>query len=333
MSELRTVLVTGATGFVGGHVCGALLQRGVAVRGAVWSDGLAPAPGVEPVSLRDLADREGLRRALAGVDAVVHLAARVHIMDDREANPLQAYRSVNVQGTGAVLEEAIAAGVGRFVLFSSVKAVGESSDVPLTEATAPAPVDPYGISKLEAEVLVRRLATAHGVHAPILRLPLCYGPGMKGNMLRLFSVVDRGLPLPLGGISNHRSLVFVGNVADAVLSVLETAEAATETFFVSDGQDLSTPDLVRAIARSLGRRARLVPVPPFVFRLAGRAGDMAARFRPMGVSSAAVDRLLGSLTVDSSKLTRVTGLRPRHRVEDGLGATAAWFRASRQPRP
>jgi nucleoside-diphosphate-sugar epimerase len=329
MTEMRAVLVTGATGFLGGHVCGTLLQRGVVVRGAVWSDGLALVPGVQPVALRDLDDRESLRRALVGVDTVVHLAARVHVMNDAAADPLREFRRVNVEGTGTVLEEAIAAGVTRFAFVSSVKAVGEASVVPWTEVTPPVPVDPYGISKLEAEQLVRQLATAHGVHAPILRLPLCYGPGMKGNMLRLFALVDRGVPLPLGGVSNRRSLVYVGNVADALVAVLDTPQAAAETFFVSDGQDLSTPDLVRAIARALGRPARLIPVPPLLFQLAGRFGDFASGYLPFPVSSAAVDRLLGSLVVDSSKLTRVTGFRPTHRVEDGLRATADWFRSER----
>ncbi len=283
-------------------------------------------PGVEPFRVADLLDRAALRSALRGVETVVHLAARVHVMSDQATDPWAEYRRTNVDGTRLLLEESLAVGVRRFVFFSTVKALGESTDTPWTEQTHPAPTDPYGISKLEAEQVVRELATAGRMAATVLRLPLAYGPGMKANMLRLFEVVDRGIPLPMGGVRNRRSLVFAGNVAAAVERVLATPAAAGETFFVSDGHDVSTPELIRAIAQALGRPARLVSVPPLLFRAAGRLGDLLAPLVRLPVSSAVVARLFGSLVVDSSKLARVIGFRPPFSLDEGLRLTAEWYR-------
>jgi UDP-glucose 4-epimerase len=182
-------------------------------------------------------------------------------MHDRAADPLAAFREVNVDGTRAVLQAARAAGVARFVFVSSTKAVGEVTERPWTEAEPPRPVDPYGVSKLEGERVVRELAGEAGLHAPILRLPLAYGAGAKGNILRLFEAVDRGAPLPFALVRNRRSLLFAGNFVAAVDAVLTSPAAASETFFASDGDDLSTPDLIRLIGSALGRRPRLLPVP------------------------------------------------------------------------
>lgn len=332
MSSPQTVLVTGATGFIGGHVCAGLREAGVHVRGLCRA-GRRPPDGVEPAEVDDLSDRAGLRAALRGVDAVVHLAARAHVVRERVNDPLYEYRRVNVEGTRVLLEEAAAAGVSSFVYASSVKAVGESSGTsPWTEETEARPVDAYGISKLEAEEQVRAFSTAQGIAAPILRLPLVYGPGVRANMLSLLRLVDRGLPLPLGGVRNRRSLAYVGNVAAAVRAVLESPAAAAETFFVSDGHDLSTPELVREVARALGRPARLVPLPPAFFRVAGRVGDVVRRAVPFPVHSGVVDRLLGSLAIDSSKLERVAGFRPPFTVSQGMDRTADWYRAAASSR-
>ncbi len=274
----------------------------------------------------DVLDPAALRPALAGADMVVHLAARVHVMQETAANPLTEFRRANVEGTRIVLEEAVRAGVGRFVLASTVKAVGEANVAPWTEEVPPRPLDPYGVTKLEAEALVREMAQRHSLHASVLRLPLVYGPGMKGNMVRLFRLVDRGVPLPFGLVQNRRSLAFVGNVAGAVMAVLHSPAAWGETFFVSDGHDLSTPELLRAIGLALGRPVRLVPVPPALFRAAGRVGDLIARVRPLPFTSDAIDRLLSSLAVDSSKLLRLTGYRPPYSVAEGLGLAADWYR-------
>ncbi len=318
------VLVTGASGFVGRHLTADFAARGAVVRGLVRPGSGPLSPGVEPAPAEGVLDREALRRACAGVDTVVHLAARVHVMRDPAPDPLAEFRRVNVEGTRVLLEEAAAAGVRRFLFVSSVKAVGESTPHGCwTDDVVPRPVDPYGLSKREAEQMVREAAAAAGMHAPILRLPLVYGAGVKGNLRSLFSAVQRGIPLPLGGIRNRRSLLYLGNLAAAVHAVLRAPAAARETFFVSDDHDLSTADLVREIARALGRPPRLVPVPSALFRAAGAAGDLAARFVPVPLTRGAVDRLLGSLCLDVSRLRALTGWSPPFTPARGMDEVAA----------
>ena len=325
----QVTLITGATGFLGGHLCSILVARGVRVRGMVHREaqGFLQA-GVETACVTDLLDRGGVRRALAGVTTVLHFAARVHAAGEHDGGGLAEYRRVNVEGTRVLLEESLLAGVRNFVFASSVKAVGEANSAPWSESEAPHPNTPYGISKLEAERFVVD-AKASGLHAMTLRLPLVYGPGVKANMRRLFVMVDRGVPLPFGGVVNHRSLVYVGNVVAAIDAVLATPAASGETFFVTDGHDISTPDLIRAIAQSLGRPTRLIPVPVPVLRLLAQVGDRVARFVPWPLTTRTLDGVLGSLAVSDHKIRAMTGFVPPFRMRDGLAATADWFRASR----
>lgn len=319
----RTVLVSGATGFLGSHVSAALVARGVAVRGLVRRPD-APLPaGVEPAHARGLDHRDGIAAALRGVEGVIHLAARVH--QSAAPGDEAAFRAINVEGTRLLMEEALAAGVRDFVLASSVKAVGERSETPWDEATPPAPVDPYGVTKLECEALVRSLGEGTRVHTPILRLPLVYGPGMKGNALRLFRLVDQGLPLPLGSARNRRSLLFTGNLVAAVFATLESP-SGSDTFFVTDAEAPSTPELVTAIARALGRPARLLPFPVPLLQALGRVGDLVARAIPFPLTTEAVDRLVGSLEVDGSRLVGRTGYTRPYTLAEGLGITAEWYR-------
>jgi nucleoside-diphosphate-sugar epimerase len=318
----RRVLVTGATGFLGRHVCAALVRSGARVRGLIRS-GEAPVPDVEVARTAGLNDVPALRAAMQGCDAVVHLAARVHVMNDPEPDPLAAYRRVNVDGSRNVVEAAVSAGCRTLVHASSVKAVGDASDEAWTEAEEPRPVDPYGISKLESERVVREVAEGTGMEVAILRPPLVYGPGMRANMLRLFQLVHRGVPLPLGAVANRRSLLYAGNVAAAVRAMVEHCPAGCRTFFVSDGPALSTAELVRAIAAALGRPARLLAIPPELIRAAGRVGDLVPR---VPVTSAAVSRLLSSLEVDDAPL-RQAGYDPPFTLQDGLRETARWFHA------
>jgi nucleoside-diphosphate-sugar epimerase len=318
------VLVTGASGFLGAHVVQVLLGRGLAVR-ALTRRGSVQAPaGTESAPVAALNDAAGVRRAVEGVTSVIHLAAYVH--RPRGSGDEAAYREVNVDGTVALLDAGVAAGIRDFVFVSTVKAVGEVSREPWTERTPPAPVDPYGRTKLAAEEAVRAAALRHGLHAPILRLPLVYGPGMRANALRLFQVVDRGLPLPLGAVRNQRSLLYVGNFVAAVAATVEH-EAGNDLFFVSDGPPIATPDLIRAIARALGRPARLVSLPVGLMRAAARVGDQLARVVPaVPFTSANLDRVVGSLAVDSSKLSTAVGFRPPYTLDQGLATTAGWYR-------
>jgi nucleoside-diphosphate-sugar epimerase len=317
------VLVTGGSGFLGRHVCAALLRSGARVR-ILTRGGEIPPPDVEVARAAGLDDLPALRAAVEGCGAVVHLAARVHVMDDASADPLDAFRRVNVEGTRNVVRAAADAGCRTLVHASSVKAVGEASDAPWTEAVEPRPADPYGVSKLESERVVCDEAARGGMAAAVLRLPLVYGPGVRANMLRLFQLVDRGVPLPLGAVANRRSLLYAGNAAAAVLALLERSTGC-ETYFVSDGPALSTPALVREIAAALGRPARLLSVPPALFRAAGRVGDLVPG---VPVTTAAVSRLVGSLEVDDARL-RAAGYQPPFTVQDGLRETAQWYRARR----
>ncbi len=282
------------------------------MHGASREGGRHPVEGVQRVRVADPLDADAVRAAVEGSDAVVHLAARVHVMHERAAYPLAEFRRANVAATTVLAEQAAAAGVRSVVLASTVKAVGERNTSPWTEETPPEPMDPYGVSKLEAEQALAGIARRRKLGGAILRFPLVYGPGMKGNMLRLFSLVDRGMPLPFGAVANRRSMLYMGNLVAAVLAVLERESAEVETFFASDGRDLSLTKLLRMIGEALGKPARLLPVPAGMLRMA--------------MPRATADRLIGSLTVDASKLARVVGYRPPYSVEDGIRDTASWYR-------
>jgi len=322
------VLVTGASGFVGQAVVEALARDGWTVRALVRRPDPRLGAYAEPYVAADIVDREAIRRAVHQADAVVHLAARVHVMHDTVADPLSAFRAVNVEGTRIVAEEAGEAGVGTMVFASSVKTVAEQSPVPLDETVRPVPVDPYGVSKLEAEEVLRAMGTRYGMRTPVLRLPLVYGPGVRANMLQLFRAVERGLPLPFGAVRNRRSLVFVGNLAHGIQCALR-APAAHDTYFITDQDDLSTPALIGLIAQALACRARLIPIPPAVLRgvadIAGRCrwSPALVRLEPM------LQRLVESLAFDASALTRVAGYHPPFTPLEGLRATAEWYRTDR----
>ena len=318
------VLVTGASGFIGRHVCQSFLDRGEQVVALSRSDGAAPQ-GIHVARASDLLDRNALRSALSGIQTVVHLAGRVHAKREGKDDPESECRRVNVDGTSALLDEAVTAGVPRFVFISSVKAVANESDFALDENTPPMPVDAYGESKLEAERLVRVVSVRENLHAPILRLPVVYGPGMKSNMLRLFQAVARGVPLPIAGIHNRRSFAYVGNVTDAIHAILSAPTAAHETFFLSDGTDLSTPDLARRISAAVGRQSRLFTVPVPVLRALGGTGYLLSRITPFHFTLDSLSALVGSLFVDTSKIQQMTGYQPAVSVDEGLALTAKWL--------
>jgi UDP-glucose 4-epimerase len=310
-------LVTGANGFVGRALTRLLLDRGWSVRGSVRSTAARAGlePGTTPVETGELGPETDWAPALEGVDVVFHLAARVHRLRDA-ADQVAEYARVNTAGTERLARSAAAVGAHRLVFVSSIKVNGETREEPYTEADSPSPTDRYGMSKWEAELALQRVARETGLETVVLRPPLVYGPGVRANMLRLLRAVDRGLPLPLRGLRNRRSFLYVENLADALLSCAVEPRAAGHLFLVSDGTDFSTPDLILALAEALGRHARLVNIPLPVILAAGRL---------LG-ASAAVERLCGSLAVDSSRIRRDLSWSPPYAPRAGFMKTAAWYR-------
>ena len=308
------VLVTGARGFIGDSLCRRLAASGHEVTGLVRK---APenVSWMRFTAVGDLEAVSDFAPFAAGQDAIVHLAARVHMMRETAADPAAAYRRANVDVTRRLAEAGAAAGVGRFVFLSSVKVNGEATrKKPFDETDAPAPEDAYGRSKLEAE---RVLSDVPGAMA--LRTPLVYGPGVKANFRALVRLCDTTLPVPFDGLTgNRRSLLFLGNLTHAVERVLETPEPPRGPFLLADGEDLSTAELVRRIRFSLGRRTLPCPVPAAALRgLAALAGRRAA-----------ADRLCGSLRIDSGRFRAAFRWTPPYTVGQGIAATAAWHRAS-----
>lgn len=314
-----TILVTGATGFVGGHLCRLLLDGGYRVRGALRRAPTQGAliEGVEPVSVGEIGPDTVWTDALRDVSCVVHLAARVHVLRETDPDPLAAFRRDNVQATVRLAQAAGSAGVRRLVFASSARVNGPGSgEAPFRETDLPAPAEPYEQSKLEAERGLADVAAATGLECVTLRAPLVYGPGVKANFLSLMRAMDRRWPLPLGAIRNRRSLIYAGNLAGAMLAACAHPRAAGRTFLVSDGEDVSTPELARRIAAALGRKAWLPRIPVGLLRAAGR---LIGR-------EGAVERLCASLQVDSSAIRDELGWRPQHSMAQGLEQTARWYR-------
>lgn len=307
----NSVVVTGASGFIGLPLCSLLVRSGADVRAAVRCESAAlaqftpdPSTGgrLRQVVVGDLAKATDWSAALDGAEAIVHLAARVHVTSGQADS--DRFREINIDATLRLAEAAARAQVKRLVFVSSAKAGDDASD-------------PYSRSKAEAERLLGE--ASRRLECVIVRPPLVYGPRVRANFLRLMRLVDSGIPLPLASVANHRSLLFVGNLADALYTCISHPRAAGQAFTVSDGEDVSTPELVRRIARALGRPARLFPFPAPLLRLVGAlAGQMQA-----------IDRLTGDLAIDSSPIRAALGWRPPFSMELGLAETAAWYRTHR----
>jgi nucleoside-diphosphate-sugar epimerase len=308
MAQLK-VLVTGANGFVGRALCAEALVRGMNVLGVTRSDCDLPA-GVKNLVVNGMEGSTDWRDALAGCNAVVHLAARVHVMHDAAADPLAEFRRINVQGTLNLARQAAAAGVRRFVFASSIKVNGESTNPghPFTADDAPAPRDAYSVSKMEAEQGLRQVAQQTGMEVVVIRPPLVYGPGVKANFAAMMRWLQRGIPLPLGAIHNQRSLVALDNLLDLLLTCLAHPAAANQTFLVSDGEDVSTTELLRRLGQALGQPARLIPVPVRILKLAAA----------MGGKRAVAQRVCGSLQVDISKTRQLLDWVPPLSLGQGL---------------
>lgn len=316
------ILVTGANGYVGSALLERLLVEGMPVRAAVRTPATlsvlrAKYPQGDVAAVGTVDSATDWSEALAGVEVVVHLAARVHVMRDEVADPLTEFRAVNVEGALNLARQAAKAGVRRFIYLSSIKVNGEGT-LPgqfFTEQDIPLPLDPYGISKYEAEEGLRKIAQQANMELVIIRPPLVYGPGVKANFLNMMRWLHKGMPLPFAAIHNYRSLLALDNLVDFIVTCFDHPAAANQIFLVADGEDLSTTDLLRRTAAALNVPARLFPVPQNLlevgFKVAGKS-DLARR-------------LCGSLRLDTTKARTVLGWYPPVSVNEGLYRMAAHF--------
>ena len=308
-------LISGANGFVGKPLGAELLRRGHFVRAAVRSP--TQLRGDDVVAVGNIDSDTDWTDALRDVDAVIHLAARVHVMQDAAADPLAEFLKVNLHGTVNLARQAARAGVKRLVYVSSIKVNGERTTEALayTESNPPHPHDPYGTSKWQAEQALHRIAQDTDLELVIVRPPLVYGSGVKGNFISLLGAINKGIPLPLAGANNSRSLIYVGNLVDALIACATHPAAAGQTYLVRDGEDVSTSVLVEKIASALGRKNRSFYVPPGLLQtvaaLLGRSEQ--------------IDRLFGSLCVNDAKIRSELGWMPPYTLEQGLQATADWY--------
>ena len=319
-SSSSTILVTGASGFVGSALLRRLADAGQDLRAVYRDDRVQPPSGAKRVRVGDLEPMQDWRTALESVNVVVHAAARVHVMREMATDPLEEFRRTNVAGTLNLARQAAAAGVRRFVHISTIKVNGESTVAghPFTEFEKAAPMDAYGVSKYEAEQGLQAISRHTGMELVIIRPPLVYGPGVRANFLTLLRVLSKGLPLPLAALDNHRSLVGLDNLVDFIATCIHHPAAANEIFLVSDGDDLSTTDLLLRLGNALGKPARLFAMPlPFL------------KFSAAIVNKSQVfQRLCCSLQVDISKASRLLGWKPPINVDEGFRNTAAAYLAN-----
>jgi len=308
-------LITGADGFVGKKLSLALSLQGHAVRSAVRSSDSSLENATVVGSIDNKTDWSS---ALQGMEVIIHLAARVHVMNDNADDPLAEFRRVNVAGTERLARSAAQCRVRRLVYVSSVKVNGEATygDCVFAESGKVLPKDPYGISKWEAEQVLRRVAQETGLEVVVVRPPLVYGSEVRGNFAQMLAVLSKGIPLPLAAVHNLRSLIYAGNLVDALIVCATHSNAAGQTYLVSDGDDVSTPRLLELLGEGIGCSARLFSFPLVLLRLAGRI---------IGKSNQ-IERLLESLRVDSGKIRRELNWTPPYTLQQGLKETAEWYR-------
>jgi nucleoside-diphosphate-sugar epimerase len=308
---MQKILITGASGFVGRKICNTLHSRSIPFIAAVRDN----AKGNQ-FKVGNLTDATKWTDVLYGCDVVIHLAARVHVMKDNARAPLDAYRAVNVDATMNLARQAVEQGIKRFIFVSSVKVNGEmTTDKPFCASDRPAPVDPYGQSKFEAECALRTLSRDTGLELVIVRPPLVYGPGVRANFLKLMQFVKLGLPLPFGMVQNRRSMVSLNNLIDLLILCIYHPNAVGKVFMVSDDDDLSLPDLILLIAKSMGKNPIMVPVPVDLMMVCARI---------FGKTENA-NRLFGSLQVDITNTKECLGWQPVESVETAVKKTVSDF--------
>jgi nucleoside-diphosphate-sugar epimerase len=319
----KRVLVTGANGFVGAALCERLVEHGVETRAAVRAGSAAGIRSLvgQKVEVGEIHAGTDWTTALSGVTHVVHLAARVHVMREVARDPLTDFRAVNTAGTINLARQAAAAGVKRIIYVSTIKVNGEHTSArPFRADDKPGPEDAYAQSKLEAELALHEISQHTGLAVVIVRPPLVYGPGVKGNFLSMLHVIQRGWPLPLASCDNRRSFIGLTNLASLLECCVTHPAAAGQLFLASDGEDLSMPDLLNRVARALGRKSRLLPFPPALLHLAARIVG-----RP-GI----YERLCSSLQADAYKARELLGWTPPSTVDSELVRTANWYLAMNQ---
>ena len=305
------IIVTGLSGFLGSSI-----KKNY--HGDIYGIGRHQPTDFQGVFFKkNLGESTCYTECFEGIGVVIHCAARAHIMNDEVVDPLAEYRRVNVSGSLNLAQQAADAGVKRFIYISSIKVNGESTSgsVPFTEKDTAEPLDPYGVSKYEAEEGLKKIAADTGMEVVIIRPPLVYGAGVKANFLNLLKLSNTGLPLPFGLVNNKRSMVYVENLVDFIVKCIDHPAAVNQTFLVSDNHDLSLSALLNLIRTSMNKPARLIPVPEFLFKLAGLI------FRKQDV----VDRLVGDLQVDSSKARSLLDWKPPYSVEQGIQSTVDYF--------
>lgn len=315
-------LVTGASGFVGHALCSAMISAGFPIQVAVRSkNSVTAGDGIKVFTVGNIGADTDWSTVLQDVDCIIHCAARAHVMDNKSADTVAAYHAVNVAGTRRLAEQAVVSGVKRLVYLSSIKVNGEqtSTGVGFTAACLAKPEDPYGISKWEAEQALLDIAARTGLEVVIIRLPLVYGPGVKGNFYSMLKWLSRGIPLPLGNIHNTRSLLGIDNLVHLIITCIDHRAAKNQIFLVSDGEDLSTTDLLYRLGEALQKPARLLPVSSSMLELVAQlAGKRSIS-----------ERLTGNLQVDISKTKEILGWSPPVCVDEGLQRTAEWYLCQR----
>jgi nucleoside-diphosphate-sugar epimerase len=310
--------VTGANGFIGSALLFRLSRDAQHHVKAALRAKISNIPdGATPVQIGALCPETDWQPAVSDVNTIVHTAARVHVMSDTADDPLAEFRRVNVEGTLNLARQAAAAGVGRFIFISSIKVNGEGTPLgqPYTADDAPAPVDPYGVSKREAEDGLRQLAAETGMEVVIIRPPLVYGPGVKANFLSMMRWLRKRLPLPFGAIHNQRSLVALDNLVDLIITCIDHPAAANQTLLVSDGEDISTTELIRRMAHALDLPVRLIPLPTAAIMVGATL---------LGKREEAA-RLCSSLQVDSIKVRELLSWSPPITMDEGLRRTASHY--------
>jgi len=312
------ILVTGANGFICRNLCPVLKEKGYYVRGAVRGEAHDVSGADEYIKVGNINESTDWQQTLDGVDTVIHLAARVHVISDLSDTSVEIFRKINVRGTERLALSAAKAGVRRFIFISSIGVNGDSSqNKTFTEDSIPNPVGAYAVSKWEAENVLKKIGDSTGMEIVILRPPLIYGPGVKANFKNLIKLAGSGMPLPFKKINNLRSFLYIGNLIDIIDICIKHPMAIGETFIISDGQDISTPDLIKMISCIMGKKSSLFYLHPGILKALCKIVGLETELR----------KLTGSLLVDSSKIRNLLGWKPPFTMEDGLRETVKNFKA------